>query len=74
MSKIPLYILLILVPLPAWAYIGPGIGLGVIASILGFIGAFFLAIFAILYYPIKRALNKRKAVKAKQRDSFRKHD
>jgi hypothetical protein len=48
------------ISLPSYAYIGPGMGGGVIAITLGFIAAFFLAIFGILYYPIKRALNNRR--------------
>ena len=52
-----------LLSLPAYAYLGPGMGGGVIAAILGFIAAFFLALWGILYYPIKRAINQRKAQK-----------
>ena len=44
-----------------FAYIGPGMGGGVIAAIFGIIAAFFLGLWGILYYPIKRALkNKNK--------------
>jgi len=49
---------LFLIPLSSHAYIGPGMGGGVIAITLGFIGAIFLAIFGILYYPIKRLIKK----------------
>ena len=35
-------------------------GGGVIAGVLGVIGAVLLALFGILYYPIKRALKNRK--------------
>ncbi len=45
---------------PAQAYIGPGMGAGAIAVTLGVIGSIFLAIFAVLYYPIKRMLKKNK--------------
>ena len=39
-------------------------GGGVIAAIFGIIAAFFLGLWGILYYPIKRALqNKRKKKK-----------
>ena len=44
----------------AFAYIGPGMGSGVIAAIFGIIGAILLALFGVLYYPIKRALKNRK--------------
>lgn len=47
-----------------FAYIGPGMGGGVIAAIFGIIAAFFLGLWGILYYPIKRAL-KKKSVKKK---------
>ena len=42
------------------AYIGPGMGGGVIAAIFGIIAAFFLGLWGILYYPIKRAFKKMK--------------
>lgn len=51
--------LLILSP-NVFAYVGPGMGGGVIIAILGFILAIFLAIFGILYYPLKRAFRNRK--------------
>ena len=45
----------------SFAYIGPGMGGGVIAAIFGIIAAFFLGLWGILYYPIKRMFkNKRK--------------
>ena len=47
-----------------FAYLGPGMGGGVIAAIFGIIAAFFLGLWGILYYPIKRAFkNKRKKKK-----------
>ena len=46
---------------PLFVYIGPGMGGGVIAAIFGIIAAFFLGLWGILYYPIKRAFkNKNK--------------
>tara|TARA_B100000519_G_C14250114_1_gene441989 strand:- start:1306 stop:1494 length:189 start_codon:yes stop_codon:yes gene_type:complete len=44
---------------PMYAYIGPGMSGGLIATIIGIIGAIFLAIFGILYYPIKRFFKNR---------------
>ena len=46
--------------MPAYAYVGPGMGGGVIVAIIGFFAAIFLGLWGILYYPIKRALKKRK--------------
>jgi hypothetical protein len=60
MKKINLIIILLSISSPVFAYIGPGIGGGVIAGVLGLIGALLLAIFGILYYPIKRMLKNRK--------------
>lgn len=48
----------------AHAYIGPGMGAGVVAMILGVLGSIFLAIGAVIYYPVKRMLRKRQARKA----------
>ena len=45
---------------PLFAYIGPGMGGGVIAAIFGIIAAFFLCLWGILYYPIKRAFKNKK--------------
>ena len=49
--------------MPAFAYIGPGMSGGVIAAIIGFFVAIFLGLWGILYYPIKRALKRRKETK-----------
>ena len=45
---------------PAHAYIGPGLGVGAIGAILGVIGSILVAIFAILWYPIKRMIKRKK--------------
>ena len=60
MNKSILFIFLFLISLPSYAYIGPGMGGGVIAAIVGFFGAVLLGLWGILYYPIKRAVKKRK--------------
>ena len=52
-------------PSAAQAYIGPGVGAGAIAAVLGVIGSIFLAIVGVLYYPIKRLLKGRKSKTAK---------
>ena len=46
-----------------FTYIGPGMGGGVIAAIFGIIAAFFLGLWGILYYPIKRFLKNKKKKK-----------
>ena len=58
--KNKLIIVLLSISSPVFAYIGPGMGGGVIAAVLGVVGAILLALFGILYYPIKRMLKNRK--------------
>jgi len=48
------------VPAAANAYMGPGLGLGLISVALGFIGSITLGFFAILWYPVKRFLRRRR--------------
>ncbi len=40
------------------SYIGPGLDGGIIAAVLGFVLSFVLALFAIIWYPIKRFIAK----------------
>jgi hypothetical protein len=54
---------LLLIALPAHAYIGPGAGAGTIAVVLGILASIVMAFFAILWYPIKRLLKRHKAAK-----------
>ena len=60
MKNINLIIALLTISSPASAYIGPGMAGGVFAGVLGVVGAVVLAVFGILYYPIKRMLRSRK--------------
>ena len=60
MNKPILILCLLILSFPSYAYIGPGMGGGVIAAIVGFFAAIILGLWGILYYPIKRALKKRK--------------
>lgn len=43
----------------AFAYLGPGMGGGLIAATLGIIVAFFAALFGLIWFPLKRFLKKR---------------
>ena len=47
-------VLIILSPLSAQAYIGPGLGAGVVASVLGILAGIFMLIVGIVWYPIKK--------------------
>jgi len=48
---------------PAQAYLGPGLGAGTIGVVLGIVGAFFLALFAVVWYPVKRLIKRKKEQK-----------
>ena len=70
MSAITLYILaaigmFLCMPL---CYLGPGLGGGVLAIIFGFILSLFLALTAIVWYPLKRLFKKKKQQAAKRED------
>lgn len=39
---------------PAFAYVGPGSGLGAIGALLGLLGTLFLALLSFIWYPFKR--------------------
>lgn len=56
MSRFPLTLLLLFASTAgaAEAYIGPGLGAGVIATVLGILASIFLALVAIVWYPLKR--------------------
>lgn len=47
----------------AMAYIGPGAGISVLGSILGILGTIVVAIGAILFWPIRKFLKRRKLKK-----------
>lgn len=68
MTKSILFLYLFIISFPVHAYIGPGMGGGVIAAIIGFFAAVFIGLWGILYYPIKRALKRRKDKKFLSKD------
>ena len=45
---------------PSYAYLGPGVGGGIIAATLGVIIAILAALFGLIWFPIKKILAKRK--------------
>ncbi|MWB77755.1 hypothetical protein GLS40_06940 [Pseudooceanicola sp. 216_PA32_1] len=52
---------LILQPNLAAAYVGPGLGAGVLAAVLGVFAAIAMAVVALVWYPVKKLLRKRSA-------------
>src|SRR4051812_43402472 len=51
---------LILTPFVMPAYVGPGIAVGAVAVIFGFLFSVLLAAFTVVYYPLKRLFKRRK--------------
>ena len=45
---------------PVHAYVGPGMGAGTLAVVLGIVASILLAVFALLWYPLKRFFKKLK--------------
>lgn len=50
--------IIFLSPVCGLAYIGPGLATGTIGVVLGVLGSIFIAVFALLWYPLKRLLKK----------------
>jgi len=61
-------IIFCLITTSSFAYLGPGIGGGVIAATIGIIVAIFAALFGLIWFPVKRLLKKRKEKKELQQD------
>ena len=45
------------------AYLGPGIGGGVIVATIGVAVAIFAALFGLIWFPVKKLLKKKKEIK-----------
>ena len=43
---------------PASAYIGPGLGTGAIAAVLGIVIALLMLVVGVVWYPVKRLVKK----------------
>ena len=54
----------VLTPDPAWAYIGPGAGLGAIAITVAFVLGMLLLVIGLVWYPLKRLIKGNKTATA----------
>ncbi len=67
--------LVILAPgIASASYIGPGLGLGLIGTALGVVGAILLGIASILWYPVKRLVRRMRPAQAAARSAARGRD
>jgi len=60
MFKVILLVVALIFSCPAAAYIGPGAGISVLGSIMGILATIFVAIGAILFWPLRKMLKKRR--------------
>lgn len=70
MIRIIIYILIIVFPKSAFAYLGPGTGIGVILGSIGILVAIIISLFGLVWFPIKRFLKSRK-LKDKEENNSR---
>ena len=63
-----IFLILVASP-PALAYIGPGAGISVLGSLLGILGTIIVAIGAILFWPIRKMMKRRKSTAAAESES-----
>ena len=62
-------IIFCLIVTPSFAYLGPGVGGGIIAAAVGIVVAIFAGLIGLIWFPLKRLLKKRKEKKEqKQQD------
>jgi membrane-bound ClpP family serine protease len=61
MFRIIVLLLLTAITSPATAYVGPGAGISVLGSLLGILATIFVAIGAILFWPIRKLIKRKKA-------------
>jgi len=59
MLRIIALLLLALIATPATAYVGPGAGISVLGSLLGILVTIFVAIGAILFWPIRKLMRRK---------------
>jgi ATP/ADP translocase len=60
MNKIVIVFFFSIILSPVYAYLGPGMSGGLLTAIIGIIVSIILALFGIIYYPIKRFIKSRK--------------
>ena len=66
MNKIVIVCFFSIILTPVYAYLGPGMSGGLLTAIIGIIVSIILALFGIIYYPIKRLIIKIKNKKIKK--------
>ena len=57
-----------LITTSSFAYLGPGVGGGMLVATIGIMVAIFAGLFGLIWFPIKRLLKKRKENKEKKQN------
>lgn len=68
MLRILVLAALMLPSMSALAYIGPGAGISVLGSLLGILATIVVAIGAIVMWPLRKVLKKRRQASAQERE------
>lgn len=73
-----LRLIILILTLPAcvgaFAYVGPGAGISVLGSLLGILATIVLAIGAIVMWPLRKLLKRRKAAAAERTEAAESSD
>lgn len=72
-NRLPLTLLLLTTSGEVLAYIGPGAGISVVGSLLSILATFFVAVGAILFWPVRKMLKRRKARRETSLDAVPAH-
>ncbi|HEX5048168.1 MAG TPA: hypothetical protein VFX89_13700 [Gammaproteobacteria bacterium] len=73
MTRLAVVIALLSMAASAEAYVGPGMGLGVIGAIFGLLAAVLLALAGMIWYPMKRLVRARRGVARTSADPAVRH-
>ena len=69
MFKNILFLVLLVISMNSFAYIGPGAGAGIFATIIGIVAAIILLLVSVIYYPLKKLLKKHGKPQKKKKSS-----
>jgi hypothetical protein len=54
LPRVPGFLVLLAVSLDALAYVGPGLGVGALAAVLGVVAGILMLVVGVVWYPLKR--------------------
>ena len=60
---------IVLLPSPAYAYMGPGVGLSAIGALLSLVAAGAVSVLGFIWFPIKRAIRMLRSKQKRPRQS-----